>query len=72
VLHALSVTVRVKFAQTAEPTTKEETASLAVRSNTLQQSQRVADSIGSCSSELGRIEQWVYRDDLLQQGRHNA
>ena len=65
VLHGLLVTLRARFVKTAKPTTKEETAGLAVRSNTLQQSQCIADSVGSGGSELRWVEQWVYRDDLL-------
>lgn len=41
-------------------------------SNALQKRKRVADPVAGCSGELARVQQWVDRDDFLQQTGHDA
>ena len=53
-------------------TVEEERSSLRVRGDTLQQRQRVADTIASLSRERGRREQRIDRDNLLQERRDRA
>lgn len=54
------------------PTIQEESASLVVGSNALQQSKRVADPVRGSSGELRRVEQGVDGDDLLEERCHNT
>lgn len=53
-------------------TIQEERAGLAVTSNALQQSQRVADAVRGGSRQLRWVEEWVDRDNLLQERGHDA
>jgi hypothetical protein len=53
-------------------TIQKEPSCLVVTSNTLQQSQGIADSVRGCGGQLAWVEQWIDRDDLLQQTGHDT
>lgn len=53
-------------------TVQEEGPSLVVGSNTLKESERIADSVGGGGCELRRVEQCIDRDDLLEERGHNT
>lgn len=66
----VNISKRAKYA--GNLTIQEQRSSLSVRSNALQQSKGIADSVGSSRGQLGRVQQRIYGDDLLQQRGHNA
>jgi hypothetical protein len=53
-------------------TIQEQGSGLIVRRDALQKRQGVADPIRRRSGELRRVEKGIYRDDLLEQGGHDA
>lgn len=53
-------------------TSKEERPRVLMRGDTLEEGQRIADSVTSRCSELGRVEKGIDRYYLLQQRRHDA
>lgn len=53
-------------------TAQEEPAGLSVRSDALEQRERIADAVAGCGGQLRRVQKWVDGDDLLEKRRHDT
>lgn len=58
--------------QRGTPTVEEEGAGLVVRSHALEEGESIADPVRGGSGELGRIEEGIDTDNLLEERCHDS
>lgn len=64
--------VEKRIQEERQMSAEKEWSRLGVRCHTLQQRQCITDPVRRCSRQLGWVEEWVDRDDLLEEYRHDT